>query len=293
MLKNLSYLVLTALLGCTNVQGNDSLDAAVSNNLLVKKEQTIIKEKGWEKLDDGLFLAEFATKKESLYGDSKITVLKIDSEKYNIKLMSASEHDYKLRTAEKWAEEFDLVATINAGMFEQDYLTATGYMKNYQHVNNPKQKKGFNTIFAFNPKKKGIPLAQIIDTRCQNFSKLKDKYNSLIQSIRMINCHQKNTWSQQPKMWSIAALGIDKEGNILFIHSRSPYTVHDFIDNLLSLPININNAMYLEGGPEASLYFNLPNKKIERIGSYETGFRENNDNNEFWPIPNIIGIKKK
>ena len=51
--------------------------------------------------------------------------------------------------------------------------------------------------------------------------------------------------------------------------------------------------MYLEGGPEASFYLSHNELMIEKMGSYETGFNENDDNNEFWQIPNVIGITKK
>lgn len=43
----------------------------------------------------------------------------------------------------------------------------------------------------------------------------------------------------------MAAVAMDKDGNILFIHSRSPYEVRQFIDMLLKAPLNIKNMMYL------------------------------------------------
>ena len=91
----------------------------------------------------------------------------------------------------------------------------------------------------------------------------------------------------------MSCIAIDGSGNVLFIMTRSPYSVHDFIDILLKLPINIHNTMYLEGGPEASLYLNHKNLEIKEFGSYETGFMENNSNNSFWAIPNVIGITGK
>lgn len=251
------------------------------------------KEGIWTKLDEGLFLTQLTPKVKSKYGDSKITVLKINPKNYSFNMMSASEYGGSLLTAKEWAEKYDLAAVVNAGMFDEDYLSNVGFMQNYSHVNNPNFKKGYNAILAFNPKSNGVPQVQIIDPKCQDFNKLKDKYNSFSQSLRMVDCKQKNTWSQQSKMWSTAALGMDKEGNVLFVHSRSPFTVHDFIDNLLSAQIDIRNTMYLEGGPEASLYINLPNGKLGLVGSYETGFNENDNNKKFWQLPNVIGIKKK
>jgi len=251
------------------------------------------KEEGnWTELDEGLFLTKITPKVRSTYGDSEITVLKINPKNYSLKMMSASEYGSQM-TAKEWANRHNLVATINAGMFELDYRSNVGYMKNYSHVNNPNFKKGYNSILAFNPKSDKVPKVQIIDPKCQDFNELKDKYNSFTQSLRMIDCKQHNTWSQQSEMWSIAALGMDNDGNVLFVHSRSPFSVHDFIDSLISAQIGIRNTMYLEGGPEASLYINLPKMKLGLVGSYETNFNENNDNINFWDLPNVIGVEKR
>ena len=51
--------------------------------------------------------------------------------------------------------------------------------------------------------------------------------------------------------------------------------------------------MYLEGGPETSLYVSVNGTVIQKFGSYETGFNENDENNRFWLLPNIIGVTKK
>ena len=91
----------------------------------------------------------------------------------------------------------------------------------------------------------------------------------------------------------MVSLGIDGKGNILFLFTRSPYSVHDFINALLRLDIDIQRAMYLEGGPEASLYLKTSQKEMALFGSYETGFNENDNNNRFWSIPNVIGISFK
>ena len=48
------------------------------------------------------------------------------------------------------------------------------------------------------------------------------------------------------KIYSIAAVATDKSGNVLFIHSRAPFSVYDFNRMLLTLPLDIQNAMYKE-----------------------------------------------
>lgn len=246
----------------------------------------------WKEIDKGLLFQEFDAPIKSPFGDSKITVLKINPAYYSFQLVTAKEHMKENKTAKDWAKENKLLAAINAGMFLDDGKTNTGLMKNFEFVNNAKQ-SGDKSVVAFNRKDESVPEFQLIDLECHNWEMLQDKYNTYSQGIRMIDCRGNNKWTQQDKKWSMVSIGTDKEGNVLFLFTRSPYSVHDFIDMLLKFPIDIKNTQYLEGGPEASLYINDNGTVIEKFGSYETGFNENDDNNEFWKIPNVIGITKK
>jgi len=100
-------------------------------------------------------------------------------------------------------------------------------------------------------------------------------------------------WTQNDKKWSEAALGQDKQGNVLFIFPRLPYIMHDFNEILLQLPIEIACAQHLDGGPPASFYLSTKGITIEKFGSYESKFFEDNDNKASWPMPNVLGLKKK
>jgi len=255
----------------------------------------------WKTLEKGLELAHFLTKKKSPLGDSRITALKINSEYYSLELLTASgeavakddnSNAHHYHTAEEWSHNDGLIAVINAGMFEPDGRNV-GYMKQPGHINNGKLKKGYNAIFVTDRITEDAPLAQIIDTQDQNYEELLQKYQTASQSIRMVSSKGQRTWARQEKMWSMAALGMTANGEVLFFHSRSPYRVAEFIDECLSLPLNARKMMYLEGGPEASLYINHPRAIFKGIGSYETGFNENDSNKEFWSLPNVFGVKRK
>jgi len=246
----------------------------------------------WKKVDDGLHLGAYISPNKSKIGDNIVTILKIDPSKYNFNLLSAKRKDKEIKTAKQWAVENKQIAVINAGMYQADFKTNLGFMKDYNFTNNGRLNKD-NTIIAFNRKVDSVPEIQIIDRTCQDWEVLKEQYSSFSQSIRMVDCKQKNKWGQQSKKWSMVVVGIDKEGNTLFIFTRSPYSVHDFINILLTPELNIYNIMYLEGGPEASFYLNHNETEVAKVGSYETGFYESDQNHNFWPIPNVIGISKK
>ncbi len=239
----------------------------------------------WKQIDDGLFIGEYKSPQLSEFDNSIITILKVDPNKYNFELWG-NKSGY---TAKEWSDKLNLSAVINAGMYDSNGVNL-GLMIDYDTMYNSKPNQD-QAILAFNPANDSMPNIQIVDLPTQGAGVLKH-YNSLTQSIRMVDLDGNNKWSKRDSMWSVVVVAIDKDGNALFIHSRSPYTMHDFINILLESPLNIKNVMYLEGGPEASLYVNHNGFEISRIGSYETGFFDNS-NTKFWQIPNIIGIIKK
>jgi hypothetical protein len=247
----------------------------------------------WRTVDKGLEFGVFSAPIKSEIGDSKIRILRIDPQEYSFELINATwESPYKSQTAKQWSQKHGLIAAINASMYKQDHLTSVSYMKNGIHVNNVVLTKD-NSILAFNRTSYDVPQVKLIDRQCDGFHRLKYRYDSMVQSIRMISCKGKNVWNRQKKKWSAAIIAQDNKGRILFIHVRSPYTMHDLINMLREMPLNIERAMYAEGGPEAQLYINSGKREYEFIGSFETGFYEKDDNHHAWSVPNVIGIRKK
>ncbi len=245
---------------------------------------------GWQSLEIGLDLGDFRAHILSDVGDSRITVLRIDPERFRLVLANASTMpDLRTRTAREWASDKGLVAAINASMYREDHRTSLGLMRGASHINNAVLTKD-KAVLAFDPMSDAVASVQIIDRDCQDFDTLRPQYGTLVQSIRMVDCHQQNVWGQQPTKWSTAAIGIDKSGRVLFLFTRSPYSTHNFIEILLRLPIDLYNAMYVEGGPEAQLYVNAGGVEVEKFGSFETGFFESDENDQAWPVPNIIGV---
>jgi uncharacterized protein YigE (DUF2233 family) len=246
----------------------------------------------WKKVDKGLYIGEFAFPGKSKTNASGITIVKVDPKGYSFKLLCASEHGEVKMTPKKWCQNYNLITATNAGMYQEDGIKNVGYMKNFSHINNPKLSAAYKAVLAFNPIEPTLPEIQIIDLKCQDFERLRFKYQTLVQNIRMISCQQQNVWSKQDKMWSMAVFGIDRDGNALFIFTESRYSGYDFTNILLSIPISIHNAMYLEGGQQASLYFSANHVEFERIG-FPGSLNENNNTPAARLVPNVIGIVKK
>jgi hypothetical protein len=166
-------------------------------------------------------------------------------------------------------------------------------MRDVKGTNNPSWSKD-NAVFVSQPRKAGLPPVRILDRTCEDAAGLAGQYRVAAQNIRMIDCRRRNVWAPQPRKWSTACVGTDGQGRVLLIHARAPYTTHDLIDVLLGLPLGLERLMYVEGGPEASLYVEVGGRVVvSETGSFETGFFESDTNRVFWPLPNVIAFAER
>ena len=250
----------------------------------------------WKILVPGLDIINISSKSKSVTSNSKITVIRINPDKWELVFLGRSlTNDSFGKTAREWCESNKLTAAINAGMFQGDNYTHVGYSKIKDHINS-KQPNNYQSVLAFDPKNEKlnppIRILDLDDTGVTITTILKD-YNSAVQNLRLIKRSGINVWAQQEREWSEAAIGEDSKGNILFIFSRSPFSMHDFNKVLLESGIGIVAAQHLEGGPEAQIYLKTGNFELEQFGSFETNYIEDDSNTNPWPIPNVLGIRPK
>lgn len=244
-------------------------------------------------MEDGLELGIFDAPSPSESGDSRIRILRIDPAHFELELLNASAStEGKPLTPREWSRQHGLVAAINASLYQEDYRSSVSLMRTRTHTNNPRLSKD-KAVLAFNRLDSGVPPVQIIDRSCQDFDSLRNRYGTLVQSIRMVSCSGRNVWEQGSNKWSTAAIGIDAEGRILFIHVRSPYTTHDVINFLLALPIDLRNTMYVEGGPQAQLYISGGSQEIELVGSHAATFLLGDGTVPALPLPNVVGVVRR
>lgn len=243
----------------------------------------------WNLLLPGLEYTELPLP-TSDFSDSTARVVRIDPERFEVRLVMASAGDKVARPIPEWRASTGAVAAMNAGMYETDYLTSTGAMWGSGKVNNA-QANGYKSVFAIDPVDPKAPFVRRYDLACgDTVEDAKTAYRAGVQSLRMIGCARKNAWGASTKRWSSVAVGIDGTGHVLFIHTRSPYAMHDLIDALLAAPLDLVALQYAEGGPEATLSVDAGAVDATFVGSYETGFFESDRNNSAWNVPNALVV---
>lgn len=266
-------------------------------NTIIKAQDTtkFIYNFQWQNLAQGFDYAEVNAPKKSNVNDSKITIVKINPNRFDFVLLTASEQKRKARTAKEWADTFNLNCVINAGMYNlANMLENDGFMQNYKHLNNPMFKDGYNGMIAFNSKDSSINNFNIMDLNCFVWDTVKSQYHSYSQCMRMIDCQGiPLSWDKKKQSCSMIIAAHDIDNNLYYIFNRSPYTHKEMIQFMLQFPFKIKNAVYLEGGPEASLYIKFGDKEITKMGSYISTTYPTDSNQKFWKIPNVIGLRMK
>jgi hypothetical protein len=232
-------------------------------------------ETAWKPLQSGV---DYATIDE-------LHVVRVDPVKAKLRAGLASEAGIGPITAADWSRKLDLAVAINMGMYQTDYRKNVGYLRAGGHRNN-EHWNHYRAAVAIHPGVKWVDLEKPI--RPPDL----DDYEIVVQNLRLIAGPRRNVWSPSDRRWSEAALAIDSAKRLLFLFSRKPYTMHELNDLLLHLPLDITQAMHLEGGPEASLSIHAGGVDLDLCGSYETGFEENDANAKQWPIPNVLGVAR-
>lgn len=247
----------------------------------------------WQTLEAGLDYGEFPAPERSPRGDSTIRVLRVDTRHFDLRLFASSApSEGSPRTAREWAQRRGLVAAINSSMFGADLRTAVSLLKNREHVNNPRLTRD-KTVLVFDPLDPAVAPVQIVDREVQDFDAISRSYGAFVQGIRMVALPRRNVWEKQPRRHSVASIGIDGKGRLLLIHCRSPYPVHELIEYLLALPLDLRNAMYAEGGALAQLWIGAGGMEIELVGMSDAGFLEAEEGVPAQPIPNVVGVVRR
>ena len=224
--------------------------------------------------------------------DDHIHLIRVDPKRRSLEAVMAGAGDGRPHTAAEWCRERHLAVAINMGMFETDRRTNTGYARSPGSVNNRHWAAKYKAALGFGPLKKDAPPLAMADLDDPTAKGRLADYGTVIQNLRLIKAGH-SVWEQQERRWSEAAVAIDRQGRLLFIFSRYPYTMKELTDILLALPLAIDAAMHMDGGPPASLSIHAGGVDLDLNGSFETGALETDGVRAQSPIPNVLGVRRR
>ncbi len=226
--------------------------------------------------------------------DRCLRVLRADMADYRV-VVGAQATSGAALTGPDWARQERAFGVINASMFHQGG-DSTGLLVSRGNVLAKPVNQKFGAFFATDPRHGGEQV-QLWGRGCGSttLASLRKDYSTIVQNYRLFSCDGAPIAWKDEKVYSAAAVGLDRKGRVLFIHSRAPYKMSEFT-KLLSdrkLGLDLAAAMYVEGGPEATLYARVGERSALFVGSYESEFLENHDNEKPWPLPNVLMLTRR
>lgn len=245
----------------------------------------------WTPLAGGLELGRFPLSGPGV-PPAQVLILRVDPRRWELALHGLPSGESVGYTAREWSRREGLVAAINAGMYQADYRTHSGYMRAGGTVFS-RGKNGYLSAAAFDPVDPRDPPFRIFDLDDAPLATVLARYRRVVQNLRMVKRPGENRWASQERRWSEAALGEDREGRALLIFCGTPLPLDRLIEALLSLPLDLVAAQHLEGGSQAQFFVAAGGQTIEMVGEYEGIFPAPDPSRPAWPIPNVIGIRAR
>jgi len=268
-----------------------ALPGAITACLLLAAPVAVATESPWIPLGGGLELGRFPLA-GSGPAPAQVQVLRVDPRRWELTLHGLPSGGSVGYTAREWSRREGLVAAINAGMYQEDYRTHSGYMRADGTVFS-RGTNGYLSAAAFDPVDPKDPPFRIFDLDDEPLASVLPRYRRVVQNLRMIKRPGVNRWTSQERRWSEAALGEDREGRALLIFCGAPLPLDRLIDALLALPLGLVAAQHLEGGTQAQLFVAAGGLTLELAGWYEAVFPAPDPNRQAWPIPNVIGVRAR
>ncbi len=241
-------------------------------------------------LDRGLVHAQWTLDARPIAGGLPCVDV-VTAEPARYRLRAYLSNDDPPHTATEWRDIFHLATVINAGMFHDNngpvgLLVADGTAHGHDNA----KMSGF---FAWDPRSPADAPIAIAGRDCPGFDldDLRARYRSIVQSYRLLGCNGEALPWKDPKHYSAAGIGLARDGHVVLLHARAALTMAELSTGLASH--DLAGALFLEGGPEASLVAHGAGGAIALVGSYETDFLESDTNATFWKLPNILGLEPR
>lgn len=217
-----------------------------------------------------------------------LTLVYFDPEYFDLRLLTSAEYGDP-RPADRWLEEFGLVAVVNASMYLPNQRS-TGLMIDHDRHNNPAVNPRFGGFLAFGSADSTRPRWVFAGEDCDGFSleELRRRFPVVVQNYRLLDCTgQPFGWSDS-RAYSSAAIGLDRRGWLVFAHSGAACRTAEFARWLARPRFGLTDAHFVEGGPEASLMLRDGGQELRVVGTWpgvrSPGFRD---------VPNVLGVVER
>jgi hypothetical protein len=222
-----------------------------------------------------------------------ITIVRFDLSRFEPVLFTARD-DGGARTLDRWVREEHLAAAINAAMYEPDGRPS-GLCVHAGTEESPDDAR-FGGFYALGPVDAASPPIALMGRDCPGFdlATLRTQWSTLVATYRLLDCDGHPIAWVDPDRYSAAAIGLDREGRLVLVHSRTPYRMSELAQMLGAPSFGLSQLFFVEGGPEATLVVDAGDLHVREVGlprDLPEGIEPDRDH--LYELPNVLGLRPR
>lgn len=244
-----------------------------TQNFQITEQKNVLEFSNWHKITNGMELKEEIYKKESDNTEEKITIIKINPDMFDFKIMQDTENPKDIN---QWQKENKALFVCNAGYFQENYKTA-GLLVIDGKAFGPKKSSAYDGMLLI---KNGYPQLRYLPVSGYDYDKEKIDFGVQSFPVLIKPVGLDNLTEDDEQISRRTVIAQDEKNNFYFIFTHNfNISLYQLMKYLQNSNLNLKIALNLDGGSSTGLEINYNDfaYSIESVNS----------------VPNVIVINKK
>jgi uncharacterized protein YigE (DUF2233 family) len=224
----------------------------------------------WRTLRPGVEFATLRGEPWCRYGSASVAVLRLDPSRVRIRVRHFSrEPERRPLDILEWQRRSGAIAVFNAGQYYDDY-SYMGMLASGGKVISRRPHPTYKAALVAGPST-GAPAIRVLDLTLEPLDPDSLGWSEVAQSFMLFDRDGKVRVRRSDQVAARTAVGEDRSGRIVVLTSEGGYTLWDFAQLLKKLPLELSQAMSMDGGLEAEMVVSAARFRYASFGHWEQG----------------------
>ncbi|HVP15578.1 MAG TPA: phosphodiester glycosidase family protein [Terriglobales bacterium] len=246
----------------------------------------------WRTLEPGI---EFATLRGEPWcrsGSAALAVLRLDPARARIQVRTFSrESEGRPLDILRWLERTHALAVFNAGQYYADY-SYMGLLVSRGEVISSRSHPTFQAALVSEPRAAG-PAARVLDLAREPLDLDSLAWREVAQSFMLFDRDGLLRVRRSELIAARTAVAEDRRDRLVVITSEGGYTLRDFARMLEELPLDLRQAMAMDGGLEAEMVVRAGRFRYASFGAWSADPKAGNRPDPPVALPTVITVSPR